>query len=176
MLLELFNTDNVWVALLSIVIAFPALLFSLSLHEYAHGYAAYTQGDGYAKAAGRLSLNPFKHLDPIGTLAMLLVGFGWAKPVPVIPSNFKNGRKSMLIVAFAGIFANLVFATISYFLLYFFQYVIAPNVLWFYSTEAGTMAYTVIYLIFYYLVGLNISLAVFNLMPIPPLDGYNIFN
>lgn len=175
MLLELFNTDNVWVALLSIVIAFPALLFSLSLHEYAHGYAAFKQGDAYAKSTGRLTLNPFKHLDPIGTLAMLIVGFGWAKPVPVVPSNFRNGRKSMLIVAFAGIFANLVFATVAYFLLYFFQYVVAPNVLWFYSTEAGAMAYTVIYLIFYYLVGLNISLAVFNLMPIPPLDGYNIF-
>lgn len=175
MLLELFSADNIWVALLSIVIAFPALLFSLSLHEYAHGYAAYTQGDGYAKASGRLSLNPFKHLDPIGTLAMLVVGFGWAKPVPVVPSNFKNGRKSILIVAFAGILANLIFATIAYFFMYFFQYIIAKNVVWFYATEVGSMVYTVIYLILYYLVGLNISLAVFNLMPIPPLDGYNIF-
>lgn len=175
MLLDIFTADDIWLAFLSFLIAFPALLFSLSLHEFAHGYAAFTQGDAYAKSTGRLTLNPFKHLDPIGTLAMLIVGFGWAKPVPVVPGNFRNGRKSMLIVAFAGIFANLVLATIAYFLMYFFQFIIAPNVAWFFNTESGLMAFTVIYMILYYLVVLNITLAVFNLMPIPPLDGYNIF-
>lgn len=175
MLLDIFTADNIWLALLSVIIAFPALLFSLSLHEFAHGYAAYTQGDTYAKSTGRLTLNPFKHLDPIGTLAMLLVGFGWAKPVPVVPSNFRNGRKSMLIVAFAGIFANLVLATVAYFFMYFFQYIISDKIIWFYTSDTGFMCYTIIYMILYYLVVLNISLAVFNLMPIPPLDGYNIF-
>lgn len=175
MLIDIFTAENIWLAFLSVLIAFPALLFSLSLHEFAHGYAAYTQGDSYAKSTGRLTLNPFKHLDPIGTLAMLIVGFGWAKPVPVVPSNFRNGRKSMLIVAFAGIFANLVLATIAYFLMYFFQYIIADKVAWFFASDTGFMCYTVIYLILYSLVNLNIALAVFNLMPIPPLDGYNIF-
>ena len=72
MLLDIFTADNMMLALLSVLIAFPALLFSLSMHEYAHGYAAYTQGDHYAKNTGRLTLNPFKHLDPIGTFAILM--------------------------------------------------------------------------------------------------------
>ena len=175
MLLDIFTADNKMLALLSILIALPALVFSLSLHEFAHGYAAYTQGDSYAKNTGRLTLNPFKHLDPIGTFAMLIIGFGWAKPVPVVPSNFRNGRKSHLIVAFAGVFANLVLATIAYFLMYFFQYIITAKVDWFFFTDAGYMTYEVIKMFLTCLVFLNINLAVFNLMPIPPLDGYNIF-
>lgn len=175
MLLDILTSGDKMLAMLSVLIAFPALLFSLSIHEYAHGLAAYKQGDGFAKLSGRLTLNPFKHLDPIGTLAMLFIGFGWAKPVPVVPGNFRNGRKSMLIVSFAGIIANLLFAVIAFFFLFFFQYIIAPDVMWFMSTETGSMVYLVIYYILYYLVVLNINLAVFNLMPIPPLDGYKIF-
>ncbi|MBE7091607.1 MAG: site-2 protease family protein [Clostridiales bacterium] len=175
MLLDIFTADNKIFAILSFLIAFPALLFSLSIHEYAHGLAAYKQGDGFAKLSGRLTLNPFKHIDPIGTLAMLLIGFGWAKPVPVVPNNFKNGKKSMLIVSFAGVIANLILATFSFFLLFFFQYIITPNILWFQASETGVLVYFVIYYVFYYLIILNINLAVFNLMPIPPLDGYKIF-
>ncbi len=175
MLFDIFDAENIMLGILSVIIAFPALMFSLTIHEYAHGLAAYKQGDGFAKLSGRLTLNPFKHMDPIGTLALLLVGFGWAKPVPVVPNNFRNGRKSMLIVAVAGIFANLIFAVISFFLLFFFELIIAPDVLWFIETEAGYMVYCVISDILYYLVIVNINLAVFNLVPIPPLDGYKIF-
>ena len=112
MLLDVLFSDNVMLSLLSVLIALPALLFSLSAHEYAHGFAAYKQGDGFAKSAGRLTLNPFKHIDPIGTLMMLLVGFGWAKPVPIVPGNFRNGRKIMFIVSLAGILTNLILAVV----------------------------------------------------------------
>lgn len=174
MLLDLFRSNNIMLDILSILVAFPALLFSLSIHEFAHGFAAYKQGDGFAKSTGRLTLNPFKHLDPVGTLMMLLVGFGWAKPVPIVPGNFKNGRKSMFIVSFAGVFANLLLAVLASFLLYFFIYIIGPNVT-FFETETGVKIYFVVYMIFMYLVSINLNLAVFNLIPIPPLDGYKIF-
>ena len=173
MLFNLFTTDNIALELLSILIAFPALLFSLSAHEWAHGFAAYKQGDGFAKASGRLTLNPFKHLDPLGTLLMLLVGFGWAKPVPVVPSNFKNGRKSMIIVSIAGVLTNLILAVISIFLLYFIQYIIFRDFAWL-TSEAGSMAATVVFQVLMYLVIININLAVFNLVPIPPLDGSRV--
>ncbi len=174
MLLDILFSDNIWLSLLSLIIVFPALLFSLSAHEFAHGFAAYKQGDGFAKSTGRLTLNPLKHLDPIGTLMMLLVGFGWAKPVPIVPSNFRNGRKSMLIVSFAGVFTNLILATVSMFLLYFFQFIIFSRIDFFY-TEMGIAIWDVVYYILYFLVFINLNLAVFNLVPIPPLDGYKIF-
>ncbi len=175
MLLNLFTADNIMLELLSILIALPALLFSLSAHEWAHGFAAYKQGDGFAKASGRLTLNPLKHIDPLGTLLMLLVGFGWAKPVPVVPSNFRNGRKSMMIVSIAGILTNLILATVSIFLLYFIQLLIFPNIPWLYSSDAGINLYIVLIQVLTHLVIININLAVFNLVPIPPLDGYKLF-
>ncbi len=174
MLLDILFSNNILLSLLSLIIVFPALLFSLSAHEYAHGFAAYKQGDGFAKSTGRLTLNPLAHIDPVGTLMMLLVGFGWAKPVPIVPSNFRNGRKSMLIVSFAGVFANLILATVSMFLLYFLQVIVFSQVNFFY-TELGLKIWIVIYDILYYLIIVNLNLAVFNLIPIPPLDGYKIF-
>ncbi len=167
MLLDLLlgGTSNIWMSLLSLLIAFPVLLFSLSAHEFAHGFAAYKQGDGYAKMLGRLTLNPFKHLDPIGTLAMLIIGYGWAKPVPVNPGNFKNGNKSLLIVSAAGIIANLLLAFIAVFLQNFVLYII-PNI---------PIVSMVLYNVLLYLAIINLNLAVFNFVPIPPFDGYRIF-
>ncbi len=174
MLLSIFNSDNFWLSLLALLIAFPALLFSLSVHEFAHGYAAYKQGDGYAKCAGRLTLNPFKHLDLVGTLMMLLVGFGWAKPVPINPYSFRNGKKSMLIVSLAGIFANIVLAIISTIILCLFVAVIAPHIAFFYTIK-GFNIYIFVCDIISFIALVNLNLAIFNLIPIPPLDGYKVF-
>jgi len=177
MLLDLLfgGSDNIFITLLVLLISFPLLLISLSAHEFAHGYAAYKQGDGFAKAAGRLTLNPFKHLDPLGTLCMLLVGFGWAKPVPIVPSNFKHGKLSLFIVSIAGICANLFIAICAVFLSRFFYYIIVCNNLEFFSTDGGLILYTIVYGIFSILAQINICLAVFNFLPIPPLDGFKIF-
>ena len=94
--------------LITALLCLPVILFSLSFHEAAHGYVAYKLGDPTARNLGRLTLNPMKHLDPFGALAMLLIGFGWAKPVPIVARNFKNPRWGMGISAIAGPVSNLI--------------------------------------------------------------------
>mgnify|MGYP001129988996 FL=1 len=122
MLYSLFSGGFSLEALLSLLITLPFLMLSLSVHEYAHAFAAHKQGDDYARVMGRMTINPLKHIDPLGLLMLVLVGFGWAKPVPIVPSNFKNGRKSMIIVSIAGVLANLIMAFIAINLLYFLHH------------------------------------------------------
>ena len=108
--------------IIGLVLSLPGLLLALSMHEFAHGYAAYLMGDNTAKYNGRLSINPLDHLDPVGTLCLLLFRFGWAKPVPINPYNFKNRRAGIIVVSLAGPFMNFILALLSAFALAFLTY------------------------------------------------------
>jgi len=145
---------------LAFVILSVLLLYSVIFHELAHGWVAYKMGDPTAKLLGRLTLNPVKHLDPLGTLMLLIIGFGWAKPVPVNLGNIPadNRRKGIILVSAAGITANIIFAFVALLLLRLI------------SPEPSGMAGQVLLL----LAHINIILAAFNLIPIPPLDGSKI--
>jgi Zn-dependent protease len=152
-LLNLLIKDPLTFVLLSI-----PLLYSIIIHELAHGWVAYRLGDPTAKWQGRLTLNPLKHLDPMGTLMLFLFGFGWAKPVPVNLSNIREQRKGLILVSAAGIIANIIFAFAAVFL----YRLLSPS-------SSGPLG-----IMLYYLAQINIMLAAFNLIPIPPLDGSKI--
>lgn len=155
--------------LISMLLSLPIVLLSLSLHESAHGYAAWKLGDPTARNLGRLTLNPLKHLNLFGTVSMILTGFGWANPVPINTRYFKKPRRDMALSALAGPVSNLALALVFALLLRFvgYGYLMQRT----YPTElTATMASFAI-LFLYYGVYMNITLAVFNLLPVPPLDG-----
>jgi Zn-dependent protease len=140
-----------------VIIAVP-LLYAVIFHELAHGWVAYRMGDPTAKSLGRLSLNPLKHLDPMGTMMLFLVGFGWAKPVPVNFNLLRDKRLGMILVSAAGIITNMLLAFCALFL---YQLLSLPSS----SVPAQLL---------YYFARINIILAAFNLIPLPPLDGSKI--
>jgi Zn-dependent protease len=140
-----------------VLVAIP-LLYSIILHELAHGWVAYKMGDSTAKWLGRLSLNPIKHLDPIGTIMLFVFGFGWAKPVPVNFNNLRDERRGIIFVSAAGIVANIILAFFSFLLLR----LLTPSPFGMFYTVLTVFAQ------------INIMLAAFNLIPIPPLDGSKI--
>ena len=146
----------------------PPILLALTFHEYAHAYAANKYGDDTAKQSGRLSLNPLRHLDPLGTIMIFLVHFGWAKPVPVNPFRLKNPKKDMLWISAAGPLANILMALISGILL---RVIFAV---------AGSPAEHPIMDLFIFMVvmslQINLALAIFNILPIAPLDGSKILS
>lgn len=173
------------------LLAFPGRILALSAHEFAHAWMADRCGDPTARMYGRLTLNPLKHLDPLGTLFMLLLGFGWAKPVPVNPYNFRNFRRDDLKVSLAGVTMNMILFVLGFIaasvmaiiailktgqadFLELIRYSINLNPD-FISALLGTIP-GYIYQMLVYFIYVNISLAVFNLLPVPPLDGYHVFN
>ena len=145
-----------------IVLLIPALIFSLSFHEFAHAWMAFRLGDDTAAKLGRLTLNPMAHLDPIGSIALLLMGFGWAKPVPVDVRYLRNPKEDMVKVAAAGPISNLLLAVMAALCL---RFLFGNNLL-----TGPIKSFIVIFM------QINITLAIFNLLPVSPLDGSQILS
>lgn len=175
------------------LLSLPVLLLAFSVHETAHGYAAYRLGDPTARSLGRLTLNPVKHIDPIGFICMMVFHVGWAKPVPINTRYFKNPKRDMAISGAAGPLSNLALALATLLILRLVMLFVSPafgaeaqEVFWgiFSNTMAesgpykASMGFTAVALLVYLLylsVFLNVSLAIFNLIPVPPFDGSRIF-
>lgn len=170
MLLDLLKSGDFSAqTIISLLLYIVIILISLSVHELSHGYAAYLCGDATARNLGRLTLNPLAHLDPIGTFMMLVFGFGYAKPVPINPRNFNHYKRDLCIVSLAGPASNLLlafFGTLAFYLTgIFLPYEVKVSIdgnVWFNFCISFITA--------------NTSLCVFNLLPIPPLDGSRILS
>jgi len=145
---------------MSLLLSLPAILIAITIHEYAHAYAAYRMGDPTAKMAGRLTLNPLKHIDIMGFIALLIARIGWAKPVPINPFYFKNPRRDEALVSLAGPLANLLLA------IGFGLVIRVQNQVAILDTFLGSL----LFMIYLY----NVVLCAFNLLPVPPLDGSRI--
>lgn len=163
-----FSTDT----LVQFLFVVPCVLIALTFHEFAHGYMAYKLGDPTAKNFGRLTLNPLKHLDPIGTICMIFFHFGWAKPVPINSRYFKKPRRDMALTAAAGPIMNFILAFFGVLVCriltkIFVAFPAQSDFVYYIQYAALTL--------FSYFHMLNLSLGVFNLIPIPPLDGSRIF-
>lgn len=152
-----------------------AILIALSVHEWAHAFAADKLGDPTARNEGRLTLNPLAHLDPLGTLMFFIVHFGWGKPVPVDPRYFKHPKRDMAIVAAAGPISNIVLALISVIVLALFNAPIPESIFGLIGTEvSGSPFIAIIVQLCYESLFINLALMAFNLLPIAPLDGSKI--
>lgn len=168
MLKHLLGDGDIQSYIIQLLLSLPVCLLALSVHETAHGYIAYRLGDPTARSMGRLTLNPIKHIDPIGFLCMVLFGFGWAKPVPINTRYFKKPKRDMALTGVAGPISNLLLAIVFALAMKLFYVAIAhvhfPN-----ETVLLMAVYFRSFL--YYGIYLNVALAIFNLLPVPPMDG-----
>jgi len=176
---NLFSVDG----LIQLLYFLPIFLITITVHECAHGYAAYKMGDPTAKMMGRLTLNPLKHMDPFGFIMLMIIGFGWAKPVMINPRNFRNPKRGMAISSLAGPASNILMAMLGAVILGLLNYVGKANgivyldlkSLSFYAGASGNSSVFMMALTFFYqFMTMNTYFAVFNLIPIPPLDGSRI--
>ena len=161
--------------LIEIIAGLIAVIFIFAPHEFAHAFVAYKCGDGTAKMQGRLTLNPIKHLDPAGFLLCAVTGFGWAKPVPIYPGNFRSYRKGLFLTAIAGVITNYIIAFIAYPLyLVIFHYVYYANISFFFDNQWLFYIVEVIYTALFLIYAYGLSVVVFNLLPFYPLDGFRV--
>ena len=166
--------------LITLLVSIPIVLISLSFHEFAHGWMADRLGDKTARWNGRLTMNPLRHLDPIGAFSMLFFGIGWAKPVPINPRNFKNPKKGMALTGLAGPVSNLLLSFIGILCYRILNAVTALNILLkggsiYYYSNASFSFFDILAIFFIMFSTMNAYLAVFNLIPVPPFDGSRIF-
>lgn len=167
MLLSAVRSGNILYIFISILASLFLVFCVIPLHEYAHAFAAYKMGDNTAKLQGRLKLNPLLHIDPLGALMIVLTGFGWGRPCPIDSRNFKDHRKGMILTAIAGPLSNLLLGW-----LLIFISVVFSNV----SALANTVIGYALYNFFHISAEISIYLAVLNLLPIPPLDGFRVLS
>ena len=158
------NLSSMLQYVISTAITLPIVIISLTIHEISHGYAAYKLGDLTAKNDGRLSLNPLRHIDPIGFILLLIFRFGWAKPVMINPYNLKDPKKDMAVISLAGPFSNFILSVIFFILMSVMD-----------NMENSGLAFSLLYIFVQMGYYMNTLLAVFNILPIPPLDGSKVF-
>lgn len=170
MLFSLLQGGNIQSLIVNLLLTLPVILFALTIHEASHGFVAYLFGDPTAKNFGRLTLNPLKHLDPMGFLCMLLMGYGWAKPVPINTRNFRNHKAGMALSAAAGPLSNLLLGLLSAVLCGFFT---AYERFLFYKDGETTIYIAIGWISTLFLLSAfyNFVFAFFNLIPVPPFDG-----
>lgn len=154
-----------------VVAILGAVVLAMTVHEFAHAFIAYRNGDPTAKFAGRMSLNPLVHIQPAGFLMLLFVGVGWAKPVPVNPMNYRSYKKGMISVSLAGVTANLIMAVLSFGCIGLVSLIPANAVM---SSTVVEVIYKLLFYFFMYSTLINVALIAFNLLPIYPLDGFRV--